>query len=93
MGSRVGQIGKHRAAASDSVREPCVTCGEETAAGSVFFSDRLKVTMSDGKDAFLCSLCNERIRSSNRKRRMTDEEVAEFIRNGNAAGLTWAIRY
>ncbi len=87
---RIGQIGRRRAAvAACSVREPCVTCGEETAVGSVFFSDRLKVAQRGGIDAFLCGLCDERIRSSRKGRRMTDAEVADFIRNANAAALTW----
>jgi hypothetical protein len=55
----------------------------------VFFSDRLKLEVGAGEDVFLCRLCDERIRSTRRKPRMTDEEVAAFIRNGNAAALSW----
>ena len=44
--------------------EPCVGCGEETAIGSVFFSDRKVVEDPDGRRAYLCSLCVARIRSA-----------------------------
>ena len=87
---RAGQIGRQQTMApSAPVREPCVTCGEETAVGSVFFSDRLAVSRPRGADAFLCRLCDERIRPSRKGPRMTDEEVADFIRNGTAAFITW----
>jgi len=86
---RAGQIGRQQTMApSASVRESCVTCGEETAVGSVFFSDRLTVSRPRGADAFLCRLCDERIRSSRKGQRLTDEEVAGFIRSANAAFIT-----
>jgi hypothetical protein len=69
--------------------EPCVSCGEETAAGSVFFSDRQTVELPDGRTSFLCQLCDSRIRSSRRGRRLTDEEVREYVRNGSAIALGW----
>lgn len=31
--------------------EPCASCGEETAVGSVFFSDRHAVELADGRPA------------------------------------------
>ncbi len=43
--------------------EPCLSCGEETAAGSVFFSDRHEVTLKDGTRGYVCSACVGRIRS------------------------------
>jgi hypothetical protein len=44
--------------------EPCLSCGEETAVGSVFFSDRHTVDSPDGTRAYLCSECIARIRSA-----------------------------
>ena len=44
--------------------EPCLGCGEETAVGSVFFSDRKVVEDPDGRRAYLCSLCVSRIRAA-----------------------------
>jgi hypothetical protein len=44
--------------------EPCLVCGEETAVGSVFFSDRKVVEDPDGTRAYLCSSCVARIRAA-----------------------------
>ena len=70
--------------------EPCVGCGEETAVGSVFFSDRHQVDRSDGSRAYLCSLCDARVRLSRNGRRLTDEEVRSVVENGSMAAITWA---
>ncbi len=43
--------------------EPCLACGEETAVGSVFYSDRSPAVLPDGASGFLCSGCVERIRA------------------------------
>jgi hypothetical protein len=37
--------------------EPCLRCGEETAIGSVFFSDRREAKAPDGARFFVCSEC------------------------------------
>jgi hypothetical protein len=44
--------------------EPCLGCGEETAIGSVFFSDRHVVDGADGTRAYLCSACVARVRAA-----------------------------
>ncbi len=77
-------------AAPTSAREPCVGCGEETAVGSVFFSDRFAVPGKDGAPSYLCSICDARVRSSRKGRRLTDEEVANAVRNGSAAAIAWS---
>ena len=41
--------------------EPCVSCGEETAIGSVFFSDRREASTPDGTRYFVCSECLKRV--------------------------------
>jgi hypothetical protein len=44
-------------------QEPCLSCGEETAVGSVFYSDRNAAQLPDGTPGFLCSGCVRRIRA------------------------------
>ncbi|MFI5258084.1 MAG: hypothetical protein ACHQ01_00515 [Candidatus Limnocylindrales bacterium] len=48
---------------SNPHEEPCLVCGEETAVGSVFFSDRHAAELPDGTRGFLCSACIQRIRA------------------------------
>jgi hypothetical protein len=43
--------------------EPCLSCGEETAVGSVFYSDRNAAQLPDGTRGYLCSACVRRIRA------------------------------
>jgi hypothetical protein len=43
--------------------EPCVSCGEDTSAGSPLFSDRL-VASNDGARQYLCALCAAEARGS-----------------------------
>jgi hypothetical protein len=65
-----------------SAKEQCLGCGEETALGSVFYSDRTTIEQANGERAYLCSLCDSRIRSSRRGRPMTDEEARQLVTNG-----------
>ncbi len=75
---------------SDTPRvEPCAACGEETAVGSVFFSDRLNIPRDGLTDAFLCALCVAKIRAAHKGQRMTDDDVAALTRNASAAAITW----
>ncbi len=46
--------------------EPCVSCGEDTSAGSPFFSDRL-VDRTTPAARYLCSLCAQRSRGETRE--------------------------
>ena len=77
---------------TSSAREPCLGCGEETAVGSIFFSDRHTVEHSNGTRAYLCTLCDARIRSSRKGRRLTDEEVRDIVENGSMGAISWAAR-
>jgi DNA-directed RNA polymerase subunit RPC12/RpoP len=43
-------------------QEPCLRCGEETAIGSVFFSDRREAELPDGTRGYLCSECVRELR-------------------------------
>jgi hypothetical protein len=75
-----------------SAAEPCLGCEEETAVGSVFFSDRRTVEQSDGTRAYLCTLCDARIRSSRKGTRLTDEEIRNVVENGSMGAISWAGR-
>ncbi len=72
--------------------EPCLVCGEETAIGSVFYSDRWIVSRADGSTAHLCSLCGARVGSSANGRRLTDDQLRTLVANGSVAAVTWVDR-
>jgi hypothetical protein len=55
--------------------EPCRSCGEETAIGSVFFFDRVEATSPDGRRYFICSECRKPVRAEARGVDMSDPEV------------------
>lgn len=57
--------------------EPCLVCGEETAAGSVFFSDRREAQLQDGTRGFLCSLCVRRLRKKHGNDIPSDARLVE----------------
>jgi len=80
---------EHPPAEAHNVKAPCVGCGEETAAGSVFYSDRHVIVRSDGVRSFLCSSCDANVRAARKGRRLTDEEVRAVVENGSAAALLW----
>ena len=67
--------------------EPCAVCGEDTAVGSVFFTDRLKI--HEGPDVFVCALCEARIRASGKPVQLTAKEVASLTRSASAIGIVW----
>jgi CRISPR/Cas system-associated protein Cas10 (large subunit of type III CRISPR-Cas system) len=53
--------------------EPCLSCGEETAVGSFFYSDRHEAQLPDGTRGFLCSECVKRVRAHGHEEARTDE--------------------
>ena len=67
-----------------AAREGCAGCGEDTAIGSVFYSDRRRIDVS-GSTAFLCTLCDQRIASSRHGARLTDEELHAALTRGSIA--------
>jgi CRISPR/Cas system-associated protein Cas10 (large subunit of type III CRISPR-Cas system) len=64
--------------------EPCVSCGEETAIGSVFFSDRREATAPDGSRYFVCSECLKRV--TNREQ-LVDLDDPDLYRSLTALGM------
>ncbi len=69
------------------MREPCMACGEETAAGSPFYADRRRVQRGDGTVLFLCSDCIARATSGQRVG-LTDEQ-ARRLDEGAAMFGVW----
>ena len=76
-----------RDSAPPTASDPCVQCSEETAAGSVFFSDRLVVERTDGSQAFLCSDCYTRARAAKRGEPLTDADLRTIADNGLMVGV------
>jgi hypothetical protein len=72
-----------------TTREPCLVCGEETAVGSAFYSDRRVVDGSDGSRTFVCTSCVQRAVARRHGRRLTDEELRDMVDNGSMAAITW----
>jgi hypothetical protein len=67
--------------------EPCVGCGEETAVGSVFFSDRRDISRSDGARVFLCSDCQARAHRARKGAALTDDDLRTIADNGLMIGV------
>ena len=80
-----GSIMKKTDAPSPPGQEPCLSCGEETAAGSVFYSDRRVIDREDGSRTYLCSLCAERLAASRHQKRLSDDEIRRLTNNWSAA--------
>ena len=75
--------------ATVGAREPCAVCGEATAVGSVFFSDRQTLVLPDGSSAYVCVLCDARVRAGHRRRQLTEDEVRQLVENGSIIWLGW----
>ena len=69
--------------------EPCEVCGEETAAGSVFFSDRRVVQHADGSTAFVCTLCDQQIAAAHHGQSLDDEQLRRLLDQGLGVGIFW----
>ena len=62
--------------------EPCMGCGEETAVGSIFFSDRRSVTTAAGSRVLLCSECQTKAHHARKGEPLTDEDLRTIAGNG-----------
>jgi hypothetical protein len=74
-----------RSVQPNDLSAPCAGCGESTAAGTPFYSDRR--TLSDG--SHVCVLCNSKLAEARGRSHMTDEEVRQLIQNGTMAAIVW----
>jgi hypothetical protein len=84
-----GNGGKSRVAPAPGAKEPCAFCGEETAVGTVRFSDRLRITRADKPIVFVCGECDSEIRAAHKPEQWQSEDVDSFTRNASAAAITW----
>ena len=72
-------------APSNVSNEPCLSCGEETAAGSVLYSDRRVIDRDNSPRTYLCSFCAERLAASRHQKRLSDDEIRRLTNNWSAA--------
>ena len=71
---------------TSSAEEPCLACGQETAIGSTFFSDRRETAISDGTRVYMCSDCQAMAHRARKGQPMTDEELRTIAKNGLVTG-------
>lgn len=71
------------------VAEPCVRCGEETAAGTFLFAGRRRIEQRGSPTRFLCEQCGEQLVASRSGKRLTDEEIRRIVDGGSAVMVTW----
>ena len=58
-------------------QEPCLGCGEETAVGSVFYSDRREAVAPDGTRGYLCSECVRTLREKGHHEGLSESRSVE----------------
>lgn len=71
---------------TSSAEEPCLACGQETAIGSMFFSDRRETAISDGTRVYMCSDCQAMAHRARKGQPLTDEELRTIAKNGFMVG-------
>jgi hypothetical protein len=71
---------------TSSAEEPCLACGQETAIGSMFFSDRRETAISDGTRVYMCSDCQAMAHRARKGQPLTDEELRIIAKNGFMVG-------
>jgi hypothetical protein len=64
-------------------KQPCVACGDDTAAGSPLYTGRTELEMRDGQPGYLCSDCHVRITGHDRGE-LTEEDVRRLREGGSA---------
>lgn len=67
--------------------EPCSSCGEDTAIGTPFYSNRRVLDANGPNRRFVCSLCVQRTTQKRRRRPMTEEERQELERSAATGGF------
>jgi hypothetical protein len=71
---------------TSTAEEPCMSCGQETAAGTVFFSDRREINIPDGARVFLCSECQAKAHLARKGEPLSDEDLRTIAKNGGVIG-------
>ena len=72
-----------------TAEEPCAGCGEETAVGSIFFSDRRSTSSGDGPRVYLCSECQAKAHHARKGEPLTDEDLRTIAKNGTVVGISF----
>jgi hypothetical protein len=87
-GSLLGEGGVRQTVdlAPASATEPCLGCGEETAPGSVFYSDRREIDRDDGMRVFLCFDCRSAAHRARKGVPLTEEDLRTIANNGMMIG-------
>ncbi len=63
------------------VDEPCLRCGDETAPGSVRYSERHDIALEDGSRGHLCQECYSKARAA-KGGELTDADLRVIAKNG-----------
>jgi hypothetical protein len=77
---------RHSHLAPSNADEPCLGCGEETAPGSVFYSDRREMNRDDGVRVFLCSDCQGAAHRARKGAPLSEEYLHTIANNGLMIG-------
>ncbi len=64
-------------------KQPCMSCGDETAAGSPLYTGRSELEARDGQPRFVCSDCHVRITGHDRGQ-LTQEDVRKLRERSSA---------
>jgi hypothetical protein len=67
--------------------EPCVSCGQDTAAGSLFYSDRRVLDPDGPARRYLCSSCAQAVAHGRKHISMTDKERHALEQGASAFGV------
>ncbi len=63
------------------IDEPCLNCGDETAAGSVRYSGRHDIKLQDGRRKYLCDECYAKARGA-KGGELTEADLQVIGENG-----------
>ncbi len=72
--------------ADSTTIEPCLHCGDGTAAGTALYSDRLEIERSDGGRAYLCADCHAKARAARNGQPLTEADLQAIGDNGLMIG-------
>lgn len=67
--------------------ESCVSCGEDTAAGTQFYSDRRVLDADGATPRYLCSVCAEAVAHGRKNVPMTEKEREALHEGASAFGV------
>jgi protein-arginine kinase activator protein McsA len=74
--------------AGSRTAELCETCGEDTATGTVLYSDRRVLNGKNGR-TYVCAMCVQRMNAARHGAQLTDEELRRAINTAGIVGQAW----